>query len=487
MAVSAVCGNKQQCVDGSDQHRCLAVQLKERDLGNIPIIVEFLSTGDYTARSLQTEGSGVSVTCPETHFWCPEKDFCLPVFVRCNGVNDCPGHEDEEGCDVYTCPGFYRCRASKVCVHVNHVCDDWTLCPQSDDELLCNQTCPPQCTCHGMAFFCNEVFVAHLFPDVRYLDVRGTGMTAHQLSDNHMLIHLSLASCEVLAVSNFTFPNLHSLDLSDNLLTEVSGHHFRHVPQLGVLFLEGNPLTSVFNVLDSNHELQKMHMLDLSRVKETSVDLSLILALSNLRFLNLSHSGVKLLQWNISRVPEVSLHELDLRGCETGDVPLDTLTGLPHLQSLFTDNAKLCCPSLLPSTLDPKHCHVTPDEVSSCDHLLGSETHRVTVVILAVMALIGNGVSFVVRVCLGNTSSLSSGGVVLTHLSVADLGTGLYLTTLGLADHLLAGQYVWQDDTWRRGGWSVTWQVSWPCPVAMLPPSSSPSSPWTAAYTVAWP
>ena len=39
----------------------------------------------------------------------------------------------------------------------------------------------------------------------------------------------------------------------------------------------------------------------------------------------------------------------------------------------------------------------------------------------------------------------------MSHLSVVDLGMGLYLATLGLADRLLAGHYVWQDDTWRRG------------------------------------
>ena len=27
------------------------------------------------------------------------KSFCLPVYLRCNGVNDCPGREDEAGCE----------------------------------------------------------------------------------------------------------------------------------------------------------------------------------------------------------------------------------------------------------------------------------------------------------------------------------------------------------------------------------------------------
>nr|KAG5712202.1 hypothetical protein BaRGS_014552 [Batillaria attramentaria] len=32
--------------------------------------------------------------------------YCLPVYLRCNGVYDCPGLEDERDCDKYACPGF---------------------------------------------------------------------------------------------------------------------------------------------------------------------------------------------------------------------------------------------------------------------------------------------------------------------------------------------------------------------------------------------
>nr|KAG5700958.1 hypothetical protein BaRGS_034243 [Batillaria attramentaria] len=50
-----------------------------------------------------------SDSCPETHFRCPgESNHCLPVFVRCNGVYDCTGHEDEAECDKFTCPGVWR-------------------------------------------------------------------------------------------------------------------------------------------------------------------------------------------------------------------------------------------------------------------------------------------------------------------------------------------------------------------------------------------
>nr|KAG5687880.1 hypothetical protein BaRGS_008550 [Batillaria attramentaria] len=31
--------------------------------------------------------------------------YCMPVYVRCNDVYDCPGKKDEAACDSYTCPG----------------------------------------------------------------------------------------------------------------------------------------------------------------------------------------------------------------------------------------------------------------------------------------------------------------------------------------------------------------------------------------------
>ena len=45
--------------------------------------------------------------CPDTHFQCPGS-YCLPVYMRCNGVLDCPEHQDEHDCDVFVCPGYYR-------------------------------------------------------------------------------------------------------------------------------------------------------------------------------------------------------------------------------------------------------------------------------------------------------------------------------------------------------------------------------------------
>jgi low density lipoprotein-related protein 2 len=78
-----------------------------------------------------------NATCPVSHFRCEgEPDYCVPLFTRCNGYNDCVNGEDERECEQVTCPGLYRCRGLSVCLMPDDACDGWEQCPQGDDEWL---------------------------------------------------------------------------------------------------------------------------------------------------------------------------------------------------------------------------------------------------------------------------------------------------------------------------------------------------------------
>ena len=185
--------------------------------------------------------------CPETHFRCAEKEgFCLPVYLRCNGVDDCPGREDEAGCEEYTCTGWYRCRGLlTVCLHPDHLCDGEYQCPLRDDELNCIATCPESCTCYGLAFFCTRPFWVFRYPELRFLEARGTGLLPRNMADNILLVHLGLGLCGLHSLHLPSLPNLHSLDLADNRLRAVTSAHLSHLKHLQHLSLAGNPLVTV--------------------------------------------------------------------------------------------------------------------------------------------------------------------------------------------------------------------------------------------------
>ncbi|XP_025079761.1 G-protein coupled receptor GRL101-like [Pomacea canaliculata] len=385
--------------------------------------------------------------CPESHFTCVSlQQVCLPVYLRCNGVNDCPGHEDEAACDRYTCPGFYRCRASQVCVHESHVCDGIYHCPLHDDEILCNETCPHSCVCHGWAFRCSGIFHAASYPNLRYVNASGTAMNLIDFESNIYLVHLILVRCNITRLHEVTLPNLRILDLSSNKLTHISSNLFTGLTRLDSLKLSFNPLNVLFFV--DARKTSSLKFLDLSDVVISSLDLGNIF-LSALTTLNLSGSGLDHVTGQGFEAAR-SLKLLDLRRCPMTIFPREIFYNLTKLQNVFADNYKLCCPVILPPGFNVLNCHSPSDEVSSCDDLLRSGVYRAGVAIFASLALLGNLSSLVYRLMLHKTSGNVGYDVFVTNLCVADFLMGLYLLIIGIADFRYRGSYVWEDVGWRN-------------------------------------
>ena len=212
-----VCDTFTHCVDGSDKKKCTKIQYRwiypPQSSTLSPVIIHFDGKGNFARKPMNA-----SESCPDTHFRCRGKeDDCLPVFVLCNGVYDCLGHEDEAECDgIRTCPGYYRCWDSNICVHPDHMCDGWPQCPRQDDELLCNVTCPKECRCQGLAFVCHQPFPAQHFPVLRYLDASGSSIKPDQLRDNYYLILIKLQACKLNFLTHIVFRNLVTLNLDEH-------------------------------------------------------------------------------------------------------------------------------------------------------------------------------------------------------------------------------------------------------------------------------
>ena len=282
---------------------------------------------------------------------------------------------------------MYRCRGSPTCLHGRHLCDGIAQCPQHDDEVFCKLRCHEHCTCRGLAFFCSRSFPAAHFPQLKFLDARKSGMALSDLDNNPLLLYLGLAVCGIHTFTKLSLPNLLVLDVRDNFISEIRFDAVTECVSLADVRLAGNPLVQGFGVF--NVTLASVRLLDLSRMHLADIDIRIFGMFPNLRTLNLSFCGVKVIKGG--GFAEVTrLAHLDVRGCSEISVPKDILRGLNHLESVHSETFKLCCPQALPRNFDLRKCSAPRDPVSSCDRLLASEGHRFLVAMMSALTVCGS-------------------------------------------------------------------------------------------------
>ena len=406
-----------------------------------------------TIRPARPRVSSVPVVQWLNHGYCQlsGQGLCLPLYVRCNAVYDCPRHEDENHCQRSLCPGLYRCRGSTVCLHVTHVCDGWSQCPQQDDEHFCNLTCPLTCECHGHSYLCRHTLSLSDYTQLRFLHASGSGIQPSDLGSNMMLIYLNLARCQLTQTGSVVFPNLHSLDLSFNNFTSVSYNDLKNFPQIGSLSLARNPIVSLFDVeeLPVVLSIPTLLRLDLSFIEMKEMDPGVLRLFSKLQFLNLSHCNVHHVRGEGFQ-PLPLLQVLDVRKCPLTSFSQTVFSGLSSLQRVLADNYKVCCPATLPASFALSQCLAPSDEISSCNALLRADLYRVSLATFATLATVGNALSLALRVFVLKGKQQSGHTVFVSHLCVSDFLMGVYLVIIGAADSFYMNTYIWKDSDWRN-------------------------------------
>ena len=377
--------------------------------------------------------------------------FCLPLYVRCNDVYDCPHHEDEHQCEHLACVNLYRCRGSAVCLHVTHVCDGWRQCPQHDDENFCHLTCPSDCSCLGHSYLCSHTVPLSNHTQLRFLHASGSRIQPDDLVSNTMLIYLNLARCQLTHSGNMLFRNLHSLDLSYNLMVSISHNDLSNFPNIHSLSLAGNPIVSLFSAEEQSGILPILMILklDLSFIAMNDMDFGVLRLFPKLQFLNVSHCNVHQVH-SEGFQSLTSLQVLDLRKNPLTVIPKSIFFGLNSLRRVLADNYKVCCPATLPVGFVGDQCLAPTDEISSCDALLRSDLYRVSLAVTATLATAGNTLSLVFRVLTSTGRHQSGYAVFVSHLCASDFLMGVYLVIIGAADRVYMNTYLWEDTDWRN-------------------------------------
>ena len=384
--------------------------------------------GSYLQRLVEGE------ECPETHVRCPNA-YCIPTYMLNNGVYDCPylDTDDEHVADKFTCPGFYRCYRSHICVHNHYLCDGVHHCPLKDDERYCDvsRTCPDGCTCEGLAMTCGNMTDPSQHPYVRYLDVSRSYQP--RLDNLHLMVFLQFLNLSGCSLQNLTLTHMDHLKVLD-----VSRNHLRTLSS-----------TTLLDMIALRH-------LDLSDNSRWLTSEGLLADLlrspgiqHNLETLVLENTGLTVIEPNTFE-DVAALRYLDLKRNDIVSVEKNGFYGLAKLELLEADDITLCCfySKVYPTSL--VDCQAPEDELSSCGQLLRSSFFRAGLWTISVCALLGNGGVLIYRLLFETQGTSLGFRVLVTNLGVSDFAMGVYLMMIGSADLHYSGQYSGQRTQWTH-------------------------------------
>ncbi|KAG1664064.1 Sortilin-related receptor [Nymphon striatum] len=174
------CDGQDDCKDNSDELGCgmsssfveifavPGIQIKNYFLLQLNQISSSLSLKHYTTSVYPTTmlpnvstSSSKPTTCSDFMFTC-DNGNCLPMWWKCDGVNDCGDHSDEQTCgdiisstvsplvpdnrttqSVGCAADHFQCNDGS-CIWDSWLCDKEQDCPGGEDELNCTgHTCSP--------------------------------------------------------------------------------------------------------------------------------------------------------------------------------------------------------------------------------------------------------------------------------------------------------------------------------------------------------
>ena len=285
-----------------------------------------------------------------------QESYCIALHMVCDGVNDCPDSEDELFCDNLSTAGLLHCRGDDIYVHPRHVCDKVLHCLTSyDDEIICEKfPCPEGCHCRGYAIICYAIQIVYLnvpaelrtlilarivFSNIENLlwKTKHSKLNLLTIYDFSLTKHDRQLSLEMFSsVSNLQVLKLHNISKGH---LSLSNSPFRNLQLVSEFSLQRNNLPVIYPY--SFQGLKLVAFLDLHEMSITMLAPTAFKSLTNLTILNLSNNAFSILHKQVFEgVGNLSV--LDLRHNPITTIDLFSIKGV-LLESLLTSDINVCC------------------------------------------------------------------------------------------------------------------------------------------------
>ena len=329
--------------------------------------------------------------CP-TMFKCPES-YCIPMFAVCNDYTDCPNGEDEVGCYIRQCRGLLLCVKDNICVHPNNIVDGEVECTinMDDEQAYQGSTCPVHCDCKGHSINCATINILNAPLPVPNNNVLNLNLSDTRLTINNLnfekytsLLSLDLSKNEITELQKDIFKplaRLMFLHFGHNSITILSRDFFGELKHLRRLNILHNPLVSIES--GAFHNLKSIKILDLGNLGIFNVMPFSFDGLEKCLMLSLSTNNISIIRSNtFGRIDQ--LRVLDLRGNPMKEISRDAFAHFENL-NILVPFGQFCC------FISDDHCEAPyTQKISSCKGYITNKTWSIYLWVLAAIILLFN-------------------------------------------------------------------------------------------------